>query len=241
MSYVFASKICSLCVNMKHLIRAINFFQVTSSEAEQIEATTHKQSQCRQWHEERQWRITASRFGDIHKATKRRKMDLLCKSVYAPKNLTNKAVLHGRKFEKMAIKKLEEERNIKVGKCGLYIDAVTPYIAATPDGITDAFLIEVKCPYKGREEKIRKSATYFPFLTKDQEGKLILKQKHNYYAQIQGQMMIAKKQQCLFAVYTLVDFVVIDVKFDDVFCRNLRQSLVKFYTKFYRPYVARQL
>ena len=211
-------------------------------EAEGIEKSTRQQSKCQMWHEERKWRITASRFGDIVKATKRRKMDLLCKSIYAPKNLTNKAVLHGRKYEKTAIKKFEEEKKVCVKKCGLMVDVNHGFMAATPDGITDKYIIEVKCPYKGRNEQITKSLKYFPYLDIDEDGNLSVRKSHNYYFQIQGQLMISKQDKCVFIVYTFVDFVTIDVPYDSNFCDNeLKPALSRFYSKFYRPYVARML
>ena len=151
-------------------------------------------------------------------------------------------MLHGRKYEKLAIRKAEEKKDVVIKNCGLMVDGEMPYLAATPDGSTSDMLVEVKCPYKGRNEEIRKSAVFFPFLDQDDDGELIVKKKHVYYAQIQGQLMIAKKQNCLFAVYTFVDFACIDVKYDHIYCETvLKPALSKFYTQYYRSYVAKTL
>ena len=42
---------------------------VTLEQAEKIEKLTRDQSASKLWIEERKWRLTASRFGDIVKAT----------------------------------------------------------------------------------------------------------------------------------------------------------------------------
>ena len=207
-----------------------------------IEAATKEQSKCRLWHEERQWRITASRFGDVVRATSRRNMDLLCESIFRPKMLTKKAVLHGRKYEKLAIKKAEEHTGVSIQTCGLMIDEEMPFLAATPDGNTGEMLVEVKCPYKGRKEQIRKSAVYFPFLSKSSGSSITINKRHNYYAQIQGQLMIAKLKKCLFVIYTFVDFKCINVNYDHRYCEKvLRPALSAFYRKHYRPHVAKSL
>ena len=167
---------------------------------------------------------------------------MLCKSINQPQNLTNKAVLHGRKQEKKALAKLEEKCGLTIAQCGLMIHTDMPYLAATPDGITDNVVVEVKCPYKGRKKKIIKSAKYFPFLDTDEDNKLILKKNHNYYAQVQGQLLIAKKEVCIFVIYTLEDFVRIDVGLDHEYCeRKLVPALRNFYRKHYRSFVANKL
>lgn len=214
---------------------------MTDEKAKLIEAGTKMQSKSRAWHEERKWRITASKFGDVVKATKRRKMSLMCKSIFSPKDLKGKAVLHGRKYESRALKKLEEEKEVHVKPCGLFVAPKYPFLAATPDGLTDDFLVEVKCPYKGRNEAIRKSAVFFSFL-EEVDGKLALKKNHNYFAQIQGQLMICGMERCILVVYTFVDCAFIDVGIDRDYCDTmLMPRLCKFYREHYRPYVAKHL
>ena len=212
--------------------------QVTTEKAKLIERNTRLQSKSRLWHEERKWRITASKFGQVVNATARRNMSLLCKSIFAPKDLKGKAVMHGRKYEARALKKLEEERGVVVQSCGLFVSAKYPYLAATPDGITTDHIIEVKCPYKGRNEIIRKSTVYFSFL-EEVDGKLNLKKNHSYFAQIQGQLLICGREKCVLVVYTFVDCIFIDISLDHDYCENiLLPKLSHFYTQHYRPYVA---
>lgn len=50
-------------------------------------------------------------------------------------------------------------RKVTVRGCGLFIDAQRPWLAASPDGVvTDGaneWLLEVKCPYKHRDKRVR--------------------------------------------------------------------------------------
>ena len=89
---------------------------------------------------------------------------------------------------------------------GLFVDVQHPYLAASPDGVlADEFaVLEVKCPYSGREEKI-KPGKNFPFL-EERDGNFCLKRGHNYYYQCMGQMAICKKQRCYFVTYTFWTF-----------------------------------
>jgi len=46
-------------------------------------------------------------------------------------------------------------------------------------------VVEIKCPYAGRNDVIEPSKK-FPFLSRSDSGDLILKRTHNYYMQVQG-------------------------------------------------------
>ncbi len=173
------------------------------------------------------------------RSTPRRNLQLLCRSIYLPKKLTNKAILHGIEFEKKAIAQLETKQDLKVQECGLLIREDMPFIAATPDGVCGDRIVEVKCPYKGRNEKICKNLKFFPYLDQDKDGHLILKKSHIYYAQVQGELLISKKRKAIFVIFTFVDFVTISVQLDDHYCKNiLVPRLKRFFTKYYRPYIA---
>lgn len=56
------------------------------------------------------------------------------------------SIQHGRKYETVALEQLSTLKNIKIMKCGLYIDETHPFLGATSDGITDDMVVEVKCP-----------------------------------------------------------------------------------------------
>ncbi|XP_048772140.2 uncharacterized protein LOC125678072 [Ostrea edulis] len=178
--------------------------QVTESEVSSIEKETRGQSTNKRWFAERMWRITASNFGQISRMTDRRNKQKLCKSLISIKSLTTPAVTHGKSYEKKAIKKFEDNHNIRVHENGLFICSKMPFLGATPDGvIDDKYIIEVKCPYKGRKQEINTNTMeYFTYL-EVVGGEIKLKISSNYYDQIQGQLYISSRQFCYFIVYTL--------------------------------------
>ena len=123
-------------------------------------------------------------------------------------------------------------------KVGLMIDLEQCYLAASPDGrLQSGALLEVKCPYNGRNKKIEISQD-FPFLTLE-KGLVSLSRKHNYYYQIQGQLAVAKSTECFFVIYTSVDLFVEKIRFDPEFYLNdMLPKLKSFYINFYRPFLA---
>jgi hypothetical protein len=66
---------------------------------------------------------------------------------------------------------------------GLFVDVLRPHLAASPDGIVigEEAVMEVKCPFNGREEKIAPGKN-FPFL-EVRDGGIHLRKGHSYYYQ----------------------------------------------------------
>ncbi|XP_046328487.2 uncharacterized protein LOC124112432 [Haliotis rufescens] len=216
--------------------------KVTEESAKDIEAATQDQSRSPVWHTERKWRLTASRFGEVTKMTNRRNKEKLCKSIVSTKFLSCKPVIHGKQYEKRALSKFESMYNIKTKKAGLFVSCSEPYLGATPDAIIDAdILVEVKCPYAGRNDHI-KPGKHFPYLHYNVNNQICLNPSSHYYCQVQGQMYLAKRQFCYFVVYTFCDMFVEKVSVDKDFCQySLIPKLELFYTKHLRPYIASTL
>lgn len=214
------------------------YLQVTEKEANVLEKKTQGQSKSLTWFDERKWRLTASRFGDICNATARRNMQKLCKSLLDCSKLNTPAILHGQQYEKKAIKKFEEKMDIKVKPAGLFICIEKPFLAATPDGVIDeTHIIEVKCPYSGRQEKIV-PGKLFPFLYWD-EDKIRLKPNSKYFYQVQGQLFVSKRKFCYFIVFTFKDLFVEKIEIDNEYCQfSIVPKLELFYFKHFRKYIA---
>jgi len=138
--------------------------QVNADKARQIECDTRLQARSSLWHRERRWRVTASRFGDIALATDRRWMAKLCRSLLKPAVPRNPAVLHGQQYEGVARSQFETLYGAKVKPAGFFICTERPWLGASPDGVIDEEqIIEIKCPYRGRNSKVEPSGE-FPFL-----------------------------------------------------------------------------
>ena len=91
----------------------------------------------------------------------------------------------------------------------LTIDPAYPYLGATPDGMATCDccgqrIMEIKCPFKTRQ--------YHPtsdhamqnshFLKRDANGSVSLSSNHEYYTQIQGQLLLCHQTKCDFIVWT---------------------------------------
>ncbi len=106
-------------------------------------------------------------------------------------------------YEPVARLAYEEKAGVAVSPCGtrLHLSGV---LGATPDGICpDGALVEIKCPYLGRDRDIRatmlqqaeekekndgrkpkNTKLFFPFLLLDEDLKPCLNHKHPYYHQV---------------------------------------------------------
>ena len=88
---------------------------VTEEQARQIEERTRKQAKSVLWREQRLWRITASRFGEVAKITHRRNLEKLCKTFTVTRNICTKATpVKGNNMKKQQSKSLKK---IMARKC----------------------------------------------------------------------------------------------------------------------------
>jgi hypothetical protein len=170
-------------------------------------------------------------------------MASLATSILSPPILTGNAVNHGLVKEEDAIQKFVLTTGKQVAKCGLFVDRVHSFLAATPDGVVavEDALVEVKCPYNGRRSKIAKGKM-FPFLEQLQDGELRLRRNHSYHFQVQGQMKICRKQFCYFVVFTNCDLLVEKIEFDGAFFDDkMLPFLTSFFTDHYQPCIVKSL
>lgn len=197
-----------------------------------MEELTQDQSKSVSWHKARQWRLTASTFGAICKATDKSDKMLQCKRIYEPQELITVAIKHGKVFESRALQQFHKKTGLVVNKCGFFVNPSWPFLGASPDGhvAEDGSLLEVKCPYNGRNSLIL-PGEYFPFLEL-RNNEVSLKKSHSYYYQITGQMAIAKKTKCHFIVFTFCDLFVQTIDYDKEFfekkcCQNCQAFMKK--------------
>lgn len=196
----------------------------------EIEESTRGQSRSERWKTEREKRITASNFGTICRA--RDQTGCIRNLLYPPNIGMCKAVQHGWKYERIALKHFEEKTRVKTAPCGLFVCKSSPMIAATPDAIIDDdTILEIKCPYSAWDRKI--DETVLPYLTKTDNG-YELKVQHPYFYQCQGQMLCSGRHLCKFIVYTSKDFISIDVPRNETFIREMLDKLTDFYRTLFK-------
>lgn len=156
------------------------------------------------------------------------------------KPLENSVVHWGIKQEPIAKKrykaymKLKKKQNVIVEDMGLVLYPHCSYLGASPDGIvtfeTHKYILEVKCPFKWRQCTILeacKDKTFCCYI--DDTNTIQLKKSHKYYTQVQGQMGVCQMERCDFVIYTIKDFLVIPIQFDNSFWESLLIKLKKFY------------
>ena len=121
---------------------------------------------------------------------------------------------------------------------GFLINPLYSFLGASPDGAVhdpsdvDApfGFVEIKCPYSVRNlTPIEASHTPGFCCVKNDLGDLELKEKHFYYAQIQGQMAIGKRPWCDFVIYTQKGINVQRITFNHDYWGENLTKLVSFY------------
>ena len=198
---------------------------------------TRGQHSTRRWFEERTIRLTASRFGEICKATERRDKTGLARSYTVVKNLKTEAIKYGRQYESVAVEQYEVLTKRQTTSCGIFVSDQYPYLAATPDRVVDGnTIVEVKCPFAAKKHNITPSTV--PYL-KSVNGNLALDSNHSYYYQVQGQLFCSKRQYCDFVIFTQKDLKVVTIAFDNDFVDQMLQKLMSFYNDFFRDAVVK--
>nr|XP_034194691.1 uncharacterized protein LOC117610945 [Osmia lignaria] len=124
---------------------------------------------------------------------------------------------YGREKEANALRQVEDELGIHILPCGLFIDAVVPYLGATPDGIVDDdTIVEVKCPKSAKDlspaETIEQLSAIRRIFQGDEMNTI-----HHYYYQVQGQLHITNRQCALFCLCMSKGMKIIKVPRNDTF------------------------
>ncbi|KAL3269073.1 hypothetical protein HHI36_008156 [Cryptolaemus montrouzieri] len=128
------------------------------------------------------------------------------------------AIKRGNALEKYVVDEVSRVKNLKIKGSGLFLNNKWPMPGASPDGNTDDYVVEIKCPYK--QNTVRQ---YY------NNGKLGKK----YYAQMQTQMQITRKSKGLFGIAhvnfeTSKNIDVHEVLYNENYCDNLVEKCVTF-------------
>ena len=219
---------------------------VTSERSREIERGTREQRNSQLWFSVRRYRITSSLFGAVlsHKADT--PPDSLVLRIIQPKTLSTPGVEN----EKHAVneyKKYQQSlknKDLIVTPSGIIINPEYNFLGTSPDGAVydpsnsqEPFgFLEVKCPYTSRDVTPIEACNKSRFHSKASDGKLILKESHIYYAQVQGQMALGERPWCDFVVYTMKGISVQRIPFDPAYWRNkLLPKLNSFYNNCVAP------
>lgn len=197
----------------------------TEEERRSIEKATILQAGSGQWLEQRRKMLTASNFGKVCRRRASTSCRNLVKSIMYSRDLMHvSAISYGRNNEATALLQLERQENIRIEKCGLFIDEKLHFLGATPDGLVDVDkIVEIKCPISAAGVNPEKAVFEgkIKYLTCNKEKTHItgINKNHVYFYQIQGQLHITKRDICILAVWTSVDqkLLTVQIKRDEKF------------------------
>ncbi|XP_070205985.1 uncharacterized protein [Littorina saxatilis] len=143
-------------------------------------------------------------------------------------------------YEKMASKR---HKHFQLDKCGLFIHAQFPFLGASPDGVRYCSCcgrgcVEVKCPASKASCTISECLEDPKFYLENRDrARLSLKEKHEYYTQVQLQMFVTKTEFCDFVVWTPKDLAVVKVEYDPEFMKHSNLFLWKKGMSLYRCFL----
>lgn len=224
---------------------------LTAENIERIEQATMGQAENPMWHEQRKGRITASNFyrvkTKVDSLKKGERNDLSAENLVsslkgksAPPNIP--ALKYGREMEptaKAAFLNIYKQSHINVShrECGLFIHDTKQFLGASPDLLLECSccgkgVLEVKCPISVSNDI--PTTSNLNYLV-NSNGKDTLKKNHAYYAQVQGQMAIAKRKWCQFLVYTPKGMHLECIHLDMDYWQSLQDSLEWFYENYLKP------
>ena len=216
----------------------------------EIEESTRSQANSPDWHTLRHDRITASTFGRIPQW--KRKFETLASEMLdskegkkrIPKVLQQKFA-YGKLNEPIALEMYHTymERSgcpVSLEACGLIIPPDAPWLAATPDSkVIDSGssipygIVEVKCPEGKKSWDPEVASTDPKFCLQSVDGHLRLKRDHEYFAQVQGQLVSSGAKWCDFVLYTSKGLMIERISYDPTYWIDMSKSLNKFFFEYY--------
>ena len=153
------------------------------------------------------------------------------------------ALKYGSDMEPIAVKKFtkyfkKHYKAVRNRDCGIFIDKTKQYLGASPDLLIEYYccgkeVIEIKNPFSIANE-IPSALNNLSYLRMSNE-QVALKQQHQYFAQVQGEMAITKRQLGYFFVYTQKGYHLETIRFNATYWHRLEENLTWFYSNCLSP------
>src|SRR5215469_3540953 len=147
----------------------------------------------------------------------------------------NPAVQYGVRNESVARGLYEKSEGVEVKRFGICVSRHAPFLACSPDGIVfkdgrPDRLVEIKCPYISRDvdliQLVKNRRVPYLFF---ERGRLYMKKKHNYFAQVQLALCILNLRKCDFIILSQTTYMKIEIERDDEFLLDLLVKLKSVY------------
>jgi hypothetical protein len=208
--------------------------RITVQDSTRIEQETRMQSASQLWKHYRTNRLTASHFKDI--VSRRDKFEILATRLRNPRAVQTAAMKYGLEQEPVAAEMYASLFGMNVYVVGFVVNSSCQYIGCSPDRrVHDTTcnsygLLEIKCPSKNEIRECN-------FL-KLNNGQYKLKNCHEYYHQIMGQLAITGCEWCDFFVMCRNDYHKERIVFDEQMWLTMKVKIDYFYFSYYLPLLA---
>ena len=218
--------------------------ELSPEQIRELERNTREQHLSELWYSARRYRLTASTFGRILQLQPTTPPDSLVKQLLHSKPFSTNATEWGKENEPKALQEYVKNQlstghtDLVTCSAGFVVSEEHPFLGASPDAYVfdpsspNQFgLVEVKCPYKYRDLHPEDAAQQTDFCCKLSADKVVeLKRKHQYFAQVQGQLAITERKWCDFVIYTKKGVSIERIEYDSEFWENqLLPKLITFY------------
>ena len=190
---------------------------VSETEAKNVEKLTRNQAESELWHYHRNGRVTGSKLREytskVHdgeiagRTTSSAKTALGYYKQFRTKD-TQWGLDHEDSTCRLVFKKLgRTHKSMTMRKCGVYISCHYPYMCATPDRIIECKCcgqrtLEVKHPRKAKGKSISDYLKCKGTCLREVNGVVSLKENHDYYYQVQAQMLVTGLRASVFCLNT---------------------------------------
>ena len=116
---------------------------------------------------------------------------------------------------------------------GLTVNPKYPHLGASPDGVVSCVccgsgLLEIKCPYKHREEHPLEVVDP-DFCLHRSDDEVVLKRNHDYFIQVQGQMAVCEEEYSDFVCWTTKGLHVERIEYSPSIFVQIKPSLDLFF------------
>lgn len=219
-------------------------FPITMEESHSLEERTVNQNSSSEWHEARKTRLTASTFGKVLKR-KKKVNETFLKSIISPRQFSSAATRYGTKNEVNGKQEyLHLRPTAHLHDCGLVVNPNFSFLGASPDAKVcdngEIGILEVKCPFNAKNKTIVEALEDTKFCLFMNSGCISLKDTHDYYYQVQGQLLVTGAAFCDFIVHTNRDNHLQRILPNKEFQENILNKLAQFYHQHIIPYLDTQ-
>lgn len=221
-----------------------NNIALTEQAIYELCSLTLNQSQCKEWHQARRFRLSAS--SNIHsiKIRSRKTIEKLVHDILYPCKVDNDSTNYGLSHEDKAKERYEQLSCCQVKKVGVIVSNKQPWLCASIDGVVveDGCVIKIvefKCPTKCKDQPVvdweNKSCNAACLFF--ESDSIQLKKNNAYYTQIQVQLYVSGMFTCDLFIYSQVNdgCLTLPVHRDEQFIKDVILGAENFYFNHYLP------